>query len=57
VELTPAGHALVERSVDTVLGREAALVSSLSDEERAALVAVLDKLTTDVRRRTARQDD
>ncbi|WP_225850437.1 MarR family winged helix-turn-helix transcriptional regulator [Streptomyces sp. HPF1205] len=52
VELTPEGHALIERSVDRVLGREAALVSSLSEGERAALTALLDKLMTDVRRRT-----
>lgn len=54
VELTAEGHALIERSVDTVLGREAALVSCLSDHERTALTAILDKLMTDVRRRTAR---
>jgi DNA-binding MarR family transcriptional regulator len=41
VELTPAGHALVERSVDTVLGREAGLVSCLSEQERAMLIGVL----------------
>ncbi|MBH5334939.1 MarR family transcriptional regulator [Streptomyces pactum] len=57
VALTDAGHALVERSVDTVLGREAALVSCLSDAERAALTELLGKLMADVRRRTARQED
>lgn len=52
VELTDAGHALIERSVDTVLGREAALVASLSAPERAQFIALLDKLLTDVRART-----
>ncbi|QKV93816.1 MarR family transcriptional regulator [Streptomyces sp. NA02950] len=51
VSLTDEGHALVERSVDVVLGREAALVSGLSADERAALVALLDKLLADVGRR------
>jgi DNA-binding MarR family transcriptional regulator len=53
VELTAAGHALIERSVDAVLGREATLVSGLTDPERAELITLLDKLMTDVRRRTA----
>lgn len=52
VRLTAGGHALIERSVDTVLGREASLVSCLSADERASLIALLDKLMTDVRRRT-----
>ncbi|CAL9433776.1 MarR family winged helix-turn-helix transcriptional regulator [Streptomyces sp. enrichment culture] len=52
VELTDSGHALIERSVDTVLGREAALVTSLSAPERAQFIALLDKLLTDVRART-----
>ncbi|MFD5050582.1 MarR family winged helix-turn-helix transcriptional regulator [Streptomyces tendae] len=52
VELTDAGHALIERSVDTVLGREAALVASLTTTERTQLIALLDKLLTDVRTRT-----
>ncbi|WP_232838420.1 MarR family winged helix-turn-helix transcriptional regulator [Streptomyces geranii] len=56
VALTPEGHALIERSVDTVLGREAALVSGLSEDERPALIALLDKLMTDVRLRTAREE-
>ncbi|WP_406193142.1 MarR family transcriptional regulator [Kitasatospora sp. NBC_01560] len=52
VSLTAAGHALVEQSVDVVLGREADLVSGLTADERAHLIALLDKLMTDVRRRT-----
>jgi DNA-binding MarR family transcriptional regulator len=53
VSLTPAGHALIERSVDAVLGREASLVSCLSAEERETLIALLAKLSADVRARTA----
>ncbi|GAA4930341.1 hypothetical protein GCM10023237_60430 [Streptomyces coeruleoprunus] len=56
VELTAEGHALIERSVDTVLGREAALVGSLSQHERTLLIALLDKLMADVRRCTADED-
>ncbi|GAB2945197.1 MarR family winged helix-turn-helix transcriptional regulator [Nonomuraea fastidiosa] len=51
VTLTEEGHALIERSVDSVLGREASLVAGLTPEERATLVQLLDKLTADVRRR------
>lgn len=53
MKLTADGHALIERSVDQVLGQEAALVEGLSADERAALTALLDKLMADVRRRTA----
>ncbi|MEE1787538.1 MarR family transcriptional regulator [Streptomyces sp. SP17BM10] len=56
VELTAEGHALIERSVDTVLGREATLVSCLSDHERTVLIALLHKLMADVRRRTAPEE-
>lgn len=56
VKLTAEGHALIERSVDTVLGREATLVSGLSDHERTTLIAALNKLMADVRRRTAREE-
>ncbi|MDO0925119.1 MarR family transcriptional regulator [Streptomyces sp. TG1A-8] len=52
VHLTAEGHALVERSVDIVLGREARLVSGLSQDERTGLMALLEKLTADVQRRT-----
>ncbi len=48
VALTDAGHALVERSVDAVLGREADLVASLSEDDRTALAALLDRLFTAV---------
>jgi DNA-binding MarR family transcriptional regulator len=52
VSLTDEGQALIERSVDAVLGREAALVSDLSVAQRASLVELLEKLTIDVGRRT-----
>jgi DNA-binding MarR family transcriptional regulator len=48
VSLTSAGHALVERTVDRVLGREAELVRGLAAAERADLAALLDRLLTDV---------
>jgi len=51
VGLTPAGHALLERTVDAVLGRESELVGSLTADERGTLVALLEKLTEDVLRR------
>jgi DNA-binding MarR family transcriptional regulator len=51
VTLTAAGHALVEESVDAVLGREASLVEGLSGEERAQLTTLLGKLTADVKAR------
>lgn len=41
VTLTPRGHALVERLVDRVLGREAELTSCLTDQQRAALTGLL----------------
>ncbi|GAB7030187.1 hypothetical protein JCM4914_16480 [Streptomyces platensis subsp. malvinus] len=57
VSLRPEGHALIERSVDAVLGREATLVSDLSARERDVLITLLDKLMADVRRRTAHVED
>ncbi len=48
VTLLPAGHALVERLVDRVLGREADLVSSLSADDRAALTGLLKALLDDL---------
>ena len=48
VTLTAAGHAVVERSVDRVLGREAELVRGLRPDERAVLVGLLDRLLSDV---------
>jgi DNA-binding MarR family transcriptional regulator len=48
VTLTPAGHALVERLVDRVLGREAALVAHLAPEQRSALTDLLRVLLDDL---------
>lgn len=48
VTLMPAGHALVERLVDRVLGREAELVASLSAADRAALTGLLKELLDDL---------
>ncbi|MYR42913.1 MarR family transcriptional regulator [Streptomyces sp. SID5910] len=56
VHLTDDGHALIERSVDAVLGWEASLVQGLSESERTVLMHLLDKLMADVRRRTADGD-
>ena len=49
VSLTPYGHNLIERSVDTVLGRETELIKSLSKQERITLATLLEKLLGDVR--------
>lgn len=46
VTLTPAGHELVERLVDDVLGREAQLVSALSPERQRELTELLRELLT-----------
>jgi hypothetical protein len=51
VSLTDEGHALIERSVDSVLGREASLATGLSAAERATLATLLERLTLDVRHR------
>jgi DNA-binding MarR family transcriptional regulator len=51
VKLTAEGHVLIEQSVDAVLGREATLTSGLEEQERTVLIALLDKLMADVRRR------
>ncbi len=56
VELTAEGHALIERSVDTVLGREATLVHGLSQRERTQLTTLLAKLMTTVRQHTPPED-
>lgn len=48
VTLTPAGHALVERLVDHVLGREAELISHLEPRQRAQLTDLLRILLDDL---------
>lgn len=50
--LTVAGHAVVERSVDAVLGRDSELVAGLTAEEREVLVPLLGKLEAFVRARS-----
>ncbi|WAM00552.1 MarR family transcriptional regulator [Streptomyces sp. Je 1-369] len=50
VTLTEAGHALVEATVDEVLGREADLISGLTAEQQARLTELLGVLLEDVQR-------
>ncbi|GAA4857773.1 MarR family transcriptional regulator [Kitasatospora terrestris] len=54
VSLTEEGHAVIERSVDAVLGREAELVAGLTADERTVLVGLLDRLLGQVAARTTR---
>ena len=49
VTLTEARHALIERTVDQVLTREASLVDGLSDEQRDRLSELLELLLAQVR--------
>src|SRR5262245_61281739 len=51
VTLTPAGHDLIERTVDQVLTRESELVASLSPAGRAQLAAQLQELLDEVAER------
>lgn len=46
VTLTAAGHELVERLVDRVLGREADLISCLTPHQQATLTGLLRLLLT-----------
>jgi DNA-binding MarR family transcriptional regulator len=48
VTMTRTGHALVERTVDQVLGREAELVRGIAAGERTELAALLDRLLASV---------
>ncbi len=52
VELTAAGHELVERTVDLVLEREVELLDALDTGQRAQLAELLRTLLEDVRQRT-----
>lgn len=54
VALTPAGHELIERTVDQVLTRESELVASLSPDARTQLAGQLQELLGQVAR-VARQ--
>ncbi|MGW2393700.1 MarR family winged helix-turn-helix transcriptional regulator [Streptomyces lydicamycinicus] len=51
VELTPAGHALVEATVDQVLYREAELIDGLTPGQQAQLAALLRILLQDTQRK------
>jgi DNA-binding MarR family transcriptional regulator len=48
VALTPAGHELVDRLVDRVLGREAELISRLSQAQQDTLTELLRLLLDDL---------
>ena len=56
VTMTPAGHELIESTVDRVLSREAALVEGLDAGQRAALAAELDQLLAGIADRLAQAD-
>ncbi|AIA03007.1 MarR family winged helix-turn-helix transcriptional regulator [Streptomyces noursei] len=51
VELTPAGHHLVESTVDRVLGREAELIEALAPAQQEQLAGLLRVLLQDVQHR------
>ena len=51
VELTPEGHALVERTVDELLRHEDDLLSSLDEGQRAQLADLLRIVLADLTRR------
>ncbi|MGR3933749.1 MarR family winged helix-turn-helix transcriptional regulator [Streptomyces sp. BRA346] len=51
VTLTPAGHELVEATVDQVLGRESELIDGLTPDEQAHLTSLLHRLLQDVQHR------
>lgn len=48
VTLSPAGHELVERLVDLVLGREASLISRLTLDQQTALTELLRLFLADL---------
>lgn len=52
VELTAAGHALVERTVDELLRHEETLLTALGPDQRAGLTDLLRVLLADLGRRT-----
>ncbi|HVV18011.1 MAG TPA: MarR family transcriptional regulator [Pseudonocardiaceae bacterium] len=57
VTLTAAGHAVVEATVDRVLGREAELVGGLSEAQQATLAELLGQLFGQVLARTVTRTD
>jgi DNA-binding MarR family transcriptional regulator len=54
VTLSPAGHGLVERLVDRVLGREAELISRLTEGQQGELAGLLRVLLQDLEARLGR---
>lgn len=55
VTLAPAGHELVERLVDHVLGREAELISGLTADQQTALTELLRLFLDDLQARLGEQ--
>jgi DNA-binding MarR family transcriptional regulator len=56
VELTPAGHAEIERTVDELLGYEQGLLSSLSHDQQRQLSDLLRILLADLTERLGGED-
>lgn len=56
VELTPAGHELVERTVDDLLRHEEGLLSALADEQKEELSGLLRVLLGDLTDRFGAED-
>ncbi|SFT55764.1 DNA-binding transcriptional regulator, MarR family [Actinopolyspora lacussalsi subsp. righensis] len=55
VTLTTAGHELVEELVDSVLIREAELVSGLTEDQRSALTEILRRFLDELHTRLGQQ--
>jgi DNA-binding MarR family transcriptional regulator len=51
VELTPAGHALIERTVDELLTHEQSLLSALTEQQQEQLSDLLRALLRDLTHR------
>lgn len=56
VELTPAGHAIIERTVDELLSHEQTLLSGLTEEDQEQLSALLRTLLCDLIHRFGVED-
>lgn len=56
VALTDDGHALVEQLVDRVLGREAELISCLTDAQQATLTGLLRTFLTELEDKLGRPE-
>lgn len=46
VELSPTGHAVIERNIEVLIGRERALLTALELDERRDLASLLRRLLT-----------